>query len=85
MNQYTIAISGTVHTNVYVGATDAMVHKEYRWADTDTVVTYLPWAPGEPASREREDCLGFHLMPDGTFQYHDHWCTDKLNFICERE
>src|SRR5262249_33093284 len=75
------SVSGTSVPEVWLGITDVTTEGTYRSADGSEVVSYLPWASGEPNGGTNQNCVSMHVVaPTG---YFDEPCGMSLDAVCE--
>ena len=55
---------------------------KWEWVSDLSPLTFTSWSPTEPNSA-KENCA--HLNRGLSFNWNDHLCTQKFNFICEKD
>jgi hypothetical protein len=68
----------------WLDGVDDVVEGLWKWASTDTNLTYTDWYPGQPSnggSTHNEDCL--HIYPGLNYHWNDIHCDYIEYFICE--
>ena len=73
-------ISRLKKQDYWIGLTDVLIEGVYKWQTTDTVPTFLDWAPGQPDNGNNEDCVHFRSSDR---HWNDDHCTHNYYPLCE--
>ncbi|KAK3106051.1 hypothetical protein FSP39_011675, partial [Pinctada imbricata] len=68
-------------TYYWTGGTDVDVHGTWRWATSNTLVTYTRWRTGQPDLGLSEDCIFYRSYSQ---DWDDAACNWALYYICEK-
>ncbi|XP_021365376.1 perlucin-like isoform X2 [Mizuhopecten yessoensis] len=79
-------LHGAVGEEVYwTDGSDLLTEGEWRWigqpGESHLIDGYTHWHPGQPDNANAENCL--EIRAAFGFDWNDHQCYDKKNFICE--
>ncbi|XP_053395904.1 asialoglycoprotein receptor 1-like [Mercenaria mercenaria] len=69
--------------NYWIGANDRLIEGIWNYVDTNELVTFTDWTPGQPDSwhAHNEDCALFYFPHQ--YKWDDGPCDSKLLQICE--
>ncbi|XP_046363217.1 C-type lectin mannose-binding isoform-like isoform X1 [Haliotis rufescens] len=68
---------------VWLGGNDIMSEGLWVWDKSETSIQYFDWGSGQPDdSGSKQNCMS--LWKHFAFKWADHYCTDKLAFLCEQ-
>ncbi|XP_062592361.1 ladderlectin-like [Saccostrea cucullata] len=70
--------------NFWLGGSDILVDRVWKWMSSKTSFSYSGWASGEPnvSYGAGEHCV--HLYKDRNYYWNDERCENRFNFICQR-
>ncbi|XP_062614265.1 C-type lectin lectoxin-Phi1-like [Saccostrea cucullata] len=72
----------TVGDGVWVGGTNKETEGLWKWASTNTNITFFNWKENEPNNYlEQENCLELAGMEG--WLWNDNYCEHSLRFLCE--
>jgi hypothetical protein len=54
----------------------------WEWVSDLSPLTFTSWGPNEP-NNAKENCA--HIGSGKSFNWNDNLCTEKFNFICEKD
>lgn len=54
----------------------------WEWVSDLSPLTFTSWGPNEP-NDAKENCA--HIHSGKSFNWNDHFCTQKFIFICEKD
>jgi hypothetical protein len=54
----------------------------WEWVSDLSPLTFTSWGPNEP-NNAKENCA--HIHSGNSFNWNDRFCTEKFNFICEKD
>ncbi len=80
MTEWPVAANST--TNEWVWANDLSRDGWFVWDADGSVLTYTKWAPGEPLTTSRLDCVVFYAYNND--MWWDGACSDSRQFWCMR-
>ncbi|XP_046568006.1 perlucin-like protein [Haliotis rubra] len=68
---------------VWLGGNDIMAESLWVWDKSEKPIQYFDWANGQPDDTDRtQNCMS--LWKRFNYQWADHYCTEKLAFLCEQ-
>ena len=76
-----LALDNRVPGNVWIGGN--LTSGQWTWVSSGDVITYLPWASGEPNNSGR--CLHLWQVRPGELGLDDTDCKDTGAFVCQAQ
>ncbi|XP_046698947.1 CD209 antigen-like protein E [Silurus meridionalis] len=70
------------NSGVWIGLSDKDKEGEWKWVDASPL-TFKDWGQGEPGGKEKENC-GEIYKSSNSIIWNDKNCSEKLNWICEK-
>ncbi|OWF48835.1 perlucin-like protein [Mizuhopecten yessoensis] len=65
----------------WIDGADLEVENVWRWTQTEQIVSFTEWAPGEPNAGENDNCM--NLWGKSGFRYADNDCEEHYHYVCQ--